>query len=226
MNKHFFCTHNFINFLIAFVIICVTLQPDIAFAHHPMGGMIPDTLWHGFLSGLAHPVIEIDHLAFIIGASMLTLFAVGYRFLLPACLIGGMMLGILIHFSGYTPPFIESFIILSIVIVGVIVMLGRRLSSVFLASGIAFAGMFHGYAYAETVIGAETGVIMSYIVGLSIIQYVVCLLPVVFYFGLKQITELNYSDKNYGRVPFVMGTFIILIAAYEISHSIMGNVSI
>ncbi|PKO63289.1 MAG: urease accessory protein UreJ, partial [Betaproteobacteria bacterium HGW-Betaproteobacteria-17] len=35
-----------------------------ALAHHPMGGMTPQTLSQGLLSGLGHPVIGLDHLAF------------------------------------------------------------------------------------------------------------------------------------------------------------------
>ena len=35
-------------------------------AHHVMGGRTPETFMQGLLSGLAHPVIGLDHLAFIV----------------------------------------------------------------------------------------------------------------------------------------------------------------
>jgi urease accessory protein len=40
-------------------------------AHHAMGGTTPQTLAQGLLSGLAHPVIGLDHLAFTLAAGLL-----------------------------------------------------------------------------------------------------------------------------------------------------------
>ena len=40
-------------------------------AHHAMGGTTPQTLAQGLLSGLAHPVIGLDHLAFTVAAGLL-----------------------------------------------------------------------------------------------------------------------------------------------------------
>ena len=41
-----------------------------ASAHHPMGGKMPSTFFEGFLSGLAHPLIGVDHLAFIVAVGL------------------------------------------------------------------------------------------------------------------------------------------------------------
>jgi hypothetical protein len=41
-----------------------------AFAHHALGGKLPATAWEGFLSGLAHPVIGLDHLAFVVAIGL------------------------------------------------------------------------------------------------------------------------------------------------------------
>lgn len=40
-------------------------------AHHPMDGAVPTSAWEGLLSGLAHPVLGLDHLAFLIAAALL-----------------------------------------------------------------------------------------------------------------------------------------------------------
>lgn len=40
-------------------------------AHHPFGGETPDNLFEGFLSGIEHSVIGLDHLAFVIAAGLL-----------------------------------------------------------------------------------------------------------------------------------------------------------
>ena len=44
-----------------------------AFAHHPMGGATPSTFTEGLLSGLGHPIIGLDHLAFVIGVGLMAL---------------------------------------------------------------------------------------------------------------------------------------------------------
>jgi len=42
-----------------------------AWAHHVMGGKLPQTFLQGLLSGFGHPVIGIDHLAAIVGVGIL-----------------------------------------------------------------------------------------------------------------------------------------------------------
>ena len=42
-----------------------------AFAHHPLDGKIPSNLFEGFMSGLGHPVIGLDHLAFVIAVGLI-----------------------------------------------------------------------------------------------------------------------------------------------------------
>lgn len=42
-----------------------------AWAHHAMGGEVPGTFAEGLLSGLAHPVIGLDHLAFILAVGLI-----------------------------------------------------------------------------------------------------------------------------------------------------------
>ena len=46
----------------------LALLPRIAWAHHFMGGGLPQTFTQGLLSGLGHPVIGLDHAAFIVAA--------------------------------------------------------------------------------------------------------------------------------------------------------------
>ena len=43
-----------------------------AFAHHAMGGRLPSTFFEELLSGLAHPVIGLDHLSALIAIGLLS----------------------------------------------------------------------------------------------------------------------------------------------------------
>ncbi|MET0472193.1 MAG: HupE/UreJ family protein, partial [Xanthobacteraceae bacterium] len=50
----------------ALVVVPLLLMTESASAHHVMGGRTPTTFVEGFLSGLGHPVIGPDHLAFLL----------------------------------------------------------------------------------------------------------------------------------------------------------------
>ena len=41
-----------------------------ASAHHLMGGKTPTTFTDGILSGLGHPIIGVDHLAFLVAVGL------------------------------------------------------------------------------------------------------------------------------------------------------------
>lgn len=43
-----------------------------AFAHHALGGRTPAIFFEGFTSGLAHPVIGVDHFAFVVVIGLLS----------------------------------------------------------------------------------------------------------------------------------------------------------
>ena len=70
-----------------------------ALAHHPLGGSLPTNFWHGFLSGIGHPVIGIDHLAFIIAVGIASAFLKD-RYLMPAVFIAATVVGCLIYSVG------------------------------------------------------------------------------------------------------------------------------
>jgi urease accessory protein len=54
-------------------LILLSLVPASAKAHHVMEGELPNSIVTGFISGVAHPVIGLDHLAFVIAIGLLSL---------------------------------------------------------------------------------------------------------------------------------------------------------
>jgi urease accessory protein len=54
--------------------------------------------------------------------------------------------------------------------VGLALLMTRRVSAGALLAGFALAGLFHGHAFAEAVIGAEATPIIAYLAGLAVIQ--------------------------------------------------------
>ncbi len=147
-----------------------------ALAHHPLGGATPATFAEGFLSGIGHPILGFDHLAFVIAVGLI---AASLRsrlsMLLPLAYLAAMAFGLLLHVGGVMLPAAEWVIALSVIVLGFLVARGRSLSPTALGGLFAVAGLFHGFAFAEVIIGAEEIPILAYIAGLVGTQYAIAL---------------------------------------------------
>ncbi len=137
-----------------------------ALAHHAMGGETPTTFAQGLLSGLAHPVIGPDHLAFILAMGIASALVPG-GLAVGFCFVAASMGGVAAHTLGFALPLSELLVALSVVAAGAT--LGLRLASrPVIWIGLALlAGVAHGYAFGESVVGAERGVIAAYLLGLA-----------------------------------------------------------
>ena len=139
-------------------------------AHHPMGGEAPSTILQGLLSGLGHPVIEIDHLAFLICLGLLTSLVDQGRHRLIFPFVAISLASTFVHASGVSIPLPEMWVGLSLLVVA-----GLLLRALKVGTGLAvlfciFAGIAHGYAFGEAVVGVRTSTLASYLVGLFVIQ--------------------------------------------------------
>lgn len=143
-----------------------------AHAHHAMGGQLPSTFIQGLLSGLAHPVIGVDHLAFLLVVGLLALTLKGTaRYLIPAAFIASTVAGTGIHLASLSMPLAEFTVAFSVLLGSFLVVVRRELPALLLGVGVAVFGLFHGYAYGESIVGAETTPLAAYLVGFSLIQY-------------------------------------------------------
>jgi urease accessory protein len=147
----------------------LVLLPRLAWAHHFMDDQLPQTLAQGLLSGLGHPVIGVDHAAFIVAAGFL-LAPVKHGMWGVLALILGSLLGAALHLAGFSLPAGEAAVALSVILVGGLVMSVRRIALTWMAGGLALAGLLHGHAYAESIFGAEPGPLLAYLAGFSLAQ--------------------------------------------------------
>ncbi len=155
----------------AFTVAATALAvlPRIAWAHHFMGGGLPETFAQGLLSGLGHPVIGPDHAAFIVAAGFFLALIEGGMWGVPA-LICGSLIGAALHLTGFVLPGSEAGVALSVILIGGLVMIRREVKLSLLAGGLALAGILHGYAYAESIFGAEATPLVAYLIGFSLVQ--------------------------------------------------------
>jgi urease accessory protein len=155
-----------------FVTILVLVTAAPAWAHHPSGGMMPTTMIEGFLSGLGHPVVGLDHLAFVVTAGLLAT-AVGQGLVIPVSFVLASLLGTGLHLMALNLPAPELFISTSVLLFGGLLALKRRPHTSVIAGLALLAGLFHGYAYGEAVIGAEAAPLFSYLLGFAAVQMLI-----------------------------------------------------
>ena len=196
------------------IVLLIAASP--ALAHHAMGGRIPANFFEGFISGLAHPVIGLDHLAFAIAIGLIS---AGQQngLLIPAAFVLAAMAGTGIHVLKFDLPAAEIVISGSVIAFGGLLILSKKPSWFVLAGLGAIAGLFHGYAYGESIVGAEMTPLIAYLVGFSLIQY-----------GIAAIAMLIgnvLSQKFASQLSIILGFIGLAICSIGIvflSRTVLG----
>lgn len=165
-----------------------------------MDDALPRTFLEGFLSGLGHPIIGLDHAAFIVAAGfLLALFARGLWGI--AVLIAGSLAGAALHLAGIDLPAGEAAVAVSVILIGGLVIARRQIPFGWLIGGLAIAGALHGHAYAESIFGAEPTPLAAYLIGFSLVQL-----------GLAEVAFLLHRWLMHGRraaaVSAVLGSAV------------------
>ena len=170
-------------------------------AHHPSGGEAPQNILQGLLSGLGHPVIGLDHLAFVIAVGLLA--AVLNQRAVPIVFLLAAVVGTGLHLAGLNLPVPELVISGSVLLFGLLTVTHRQLNAPTVMALAAAAGIFHGYAYGETVVGAEPMPLMAYLAGFTLIQGAIAYTA----YLLSQ-RSLN-PDRSAGVIPVRQAGFAI-----------------
>lgn len=174
-------------FLLAAVLLTgFTANP--AFAHHVVDGGVPNTLMAGLLSGLGHPIIGVDHFAFILAMGLAALFT-AHRYLSPLAFILMTVAGCVLHIAGTTLPLAEIVVAGSVLVLGALILSGHAVAQGVHLGLFAIAGLFHGWAYGESIIGAEPTPLVAYVIGFAAIQYAIAIAAGSLALGLWRVAE-------------------------------------
>lgn len=105
---------------------------------------------HGdsFASGLAHPLLGLDHLLAMLAIGVLAALLGGHaRWAVPGSFLGGMLVFGILGVGGAESALAEHMIIASIIVLGVAMALALRLPLAVIAAFAAVFGAAHGYAH-------------------------------------------------------------------------------
>jgi urease accessory protein len=149
------------------IVMTIAVQP--AWAHHVMDGKLPQTFLQGLLSGFGHPVIGIDHLAAIVGVGILAALA-GRSAAVVLAFSVAILAGVGLHLAKVDLPASELFVGLTTLLIGALVIARQSMGAGLALLLFAIAGLVHGYALGESIVGAESSPLMAYLLGLLVMQ--------------------------------------------------------
>ena len=174
--------------VISGIFIATLFSTNPVLAHHVMGGELPVTFLSGFLSGLGHPIIGIDHLAFILGMGLVSSLHRNPYFL-PVAFLTGTLCGIFMKLTLIEFHMIEFSVACSVILLGALVLRGKHLRVANIICMFAAAGVLHGYAYGDSIVGSETTPLTAYLMGLLVVQYTVSICVSMQHTGSGQNTD-------------------------------------
>jgi urease accessory protein len=140
-----------------------------ASAHDLMGGRTPLTFAEGLFSGVGHPIISPDYLAFLLALGI----AVGVfrlSFINPLLFVVAMICGVAMHVAGFYLPAADLIVSVSVLIAGLMLIIEERIPPAWWMSVVIAAGLFHGYSYGDSIDGAEPIPLVAYVIGLAAVQ--------------------------------------------------------
>ena len=182
-----------------------------ALAHHMMGGRTPSTFMEGLLSGLGHPVIGLDHLAFLVAIGV-AVGVFGLNLLLPIAFIVAMALGVLLHVNGAGLPGAELVVAASVLLAGGLLAWGRPLPVAAWGALFAVAGLFHGYSLGESIYGADRSALGAYLLGLVAIQSLLAI-------GVALLVR-HYGARLTSVAPRIAGALILAVGVVVLAGNL------
>ena len=193
-------------------ILFAASQPIVASAHHAMDNALPSTAWQGLLSGLGHPVIGLDHFVFVVAMG-----AAGYFFgrhvtSIAAFLVAALA-GTIAHVQLATVPHVELWVAASLVALGVVMLRAAPLlRSAAAPAFFTLAGLFHGYAYGESIVGAEPAPLGAYLVGFTLAQAAIALGGFVLARHADRTRRSQLALRTLGTAASVTGIAFLMLA--------------
>lgn len=124
-----------------YILLAVILLPTSLFAHDFSGG-------GGFMSGLTHPVLGMDHLLAMISVGIVSA-QLGGRAIwsVPLTFVVVMLIGGVLGMQNIYIVSVELGIAFSVFALGVAIALERKVTSIFAMAFVGFFAIFHGHAH-------------------------------------------------------------------------------
>jgi urease accessory protein len=150
------------------ILAFAALTPSLALAHSG------DDHVHGFLSGLEHPFLGLDHLLAMVAVGIIAARTAGRGGVVPLSFVSAMVAGAMFGMVGIGLPYFETGIALSLVASGAMVGLAKPLPFTAATALAALFGLFHGNAHGFEIPENASGIAYAagFVIGTSTLHAV------------------------------------------------------
>src|SRR5690606_12921187 len=157
-----------------FAALLALLAAQPALAHPALLPGPPLNFELAFVSGVAHPMINFEHFAYVVAIGRLAAVGPGSKFL-PPCCVAGTIIGCIMAVNGCFVHYDKWLILVALVVIGGALVWGRQRLGIVDIGAFLNTGVLHGSVYAESIIGNVTTSIAGYLLGFAVIQTVVAM---------------------------------------------------
>lgn len=147
--------------------LCLLASP--AFAHHMESGQTPTGALAGLLSGLGHPLIGWDHALFLLAVGLLAAVTGAVR-TMPVAFVLTVTMGVAVQYTLPGLPVLPWLAPATVLAVAAAMLARPGAPQSAWVGVIALAGLVHGQAYAQAIVGAEPTPLAAYLLGLALVQ--------------------------------------------------------
>ncbi|KZL05055.1 HupE / UreJ protein [Pseudovibrio axinellae] len=162
-----------------------------------------------FLHGLWHPLGGLDHVLTMVGVGVWAALVLNRKRLVwPLVFTLVMFMAFWARFLGVVVPFVETGILASVIVVGLLVAFALRLPVVVGALIVGVFAVFHGAAHANE---ASAGSLLIYAAGFSVSTFALGLAGL----GLGSLTEWNSGRmilRGLGAATALFGLYLMFVA--------------
>lgn len=92
---------------------------------------------------------------------------------MPALFVAMTLLGTALHLMRVDVAAVEALVALSVLAAGALLATNRLQPLALLLPLAALAGLLHGYAYGESIVGAESTPLVAYLIGFGLVQFAI-----------------------------------------------------
>jgi urease accessory protein len=171
---------------------------------------MPTTLLEGLLSGITHPVLGLDHLTFMVAIGLAAALAPA-SLLIIACFVAASLAGTVVHAANFNFAYSEQLVAITIILGGLLLLMGYGSKRLVWLPFALVAGLIHGYAFGETIVGGNLDVTAAYMLGvLGVVVVIPVAAMLVISKGLKISEAQSISVRATGGVIAMIGIYLLV----------------
>jgi urease accessory protein len=171
---------------------------------------MPTTLLEGLLSGISHPAVGLDHLTFMVMIGLVAaLIPPGLTVI--ASFVVASLIGIVIHAANFDFPYSEQLVATTVILGGLLLIAGYGSNGSIWLPFAVIAGLIHGYAFGETILGANLDVTGAYMLGvLGVVIAITAAVMLAVSKGLRISDAASIAVRVAGAIIASIGIYLLI----------------